>query len=197
MTGETFDIVFAGRLAEGADPALVRANLAKLFKTEPAKVEHLFSGQRVSIKKGVDAATARQYQTALGRAGALAEIVAARALAPTAAPAAVSAVARAKAGGPAETPPAARRETPPIAPDYTVAEPGAMLVEARPVPPAQIDTAHLSLADVGADLVEHRPVAAPDYDLSAFGLAPPGSLLVEPRPVPPAHIDTSALSLAE
>ena len=203
MAGASFDIVFAGRMAEGADPALVQANVAKLFKTEPAKVAHLFSGQRVFIKKGVDEATARQYQAALGKAGALVEIVAVAEAGPAAtaaaleAPAAPQPARSAARGGPAEPPPAARRAAPPVAPDYTVAEPGVVLVEAPPVPSVRIETAHLSLAEVGVDLAERRIATAPSYDLSGLCLAPPGTLLAEASIVPPAQIDTSALSLAE
>jgi hypothetical protein len=211
MAGETYDIVYAGRIADGADAAQVQANVAKLFKTEPAKVQHLFTGQRVFVKKGVDDATARQYVAAFGKAGALAEIVPAAVASPAAAPAprepaaapapnpmaARTPSAPLRATGPAEPPPAALRGTPAVIPDYTVAEPGVVLVEAVPVVPKQIDTAHLSLAEVGADLGERRTVAVPQYDLSALTLDPPGVLLVDAQPVPPARIDISGLSLAD
>ncbi|MBI4693814.1 MAG: hypothetical protein HY749_07315 [Gammaproteobacteria bacterium] len=214
MAGETYDIVYAGRIAEGTDAAQVQANVAKLFKTEPAKVQHLFTGQRVFVKKGVDDATARQYVAAFGKAGALAEIV--PAAVPPPAPAAITPALREpaaapapnplpaqtpgappRASGPAAPPPAALRGTPAAIPEYTVAEPGVVLVEAVPVAPTQIDTAHLSLAEVGADLGEPSAVTVPQYDLSALTLDPPGVLLVDAQPVPPARIDISGLSLAD
>ena len=53
MTEQLFAIVFRGRLQAGADPAAVRANFAKLFNIDAARVEQMFSGQAVIIKKGL------------------------------------------------------------------------------------------------------------------------------------------------
>ena len=43
MAQEDFQVVFEGQLVEGADPAAVRAGLAKLFKTDVSRVEPLFA----------------------------------------------------------------------------------------------------------------------------------------------------------
>lgn len=214
MAGQLFEIVFAGQLAPGADPAQVRANLAKLFKTDAARVEGLFSGRLAVIKKGLDEATARHYQAALAKVGAVVEMVTAGAPAASGAQASVP-TARAPqppasnqgAAKPAAniTPqPTANRPGPatlvtpkPPPDDITIAEPGVILVEAKPVPPANIDTSHLTLAPPGVVLVEPAIVPAPKLDLSGLQLAPVGGLLVEAQPVPTADIDTSALSLAE
>ncbi|MCK5639998.1 MAG: hypothetical protein KAJ19_04350, partial [Gammaproteobacteria bacterium] len=75
MSENTFAVAFSGQLVEGADPAQVRTNLAQLFKLDATKVEHLFSGKRVVIKKGVDQQTAGKYKLALHKAGAVAEII--------------------------------------------------------------------------------------------------------------------------
>jgi len=198
MTAERYDVIFIGTLQPGADPAQVRENLARLFKTEPARIEHLFSGQPVTIKKGVDAATGRQYVAALAKAGAvadLAELIEAPP-APASTPAAEPPRASAARGAPVTVPPAiAARAAPPEAPGYSVAEPGAILVEVAPPPPARIDTAHLSVAAAGELLVEPVRVDTPVYDLSALTLDPPGTQLSEPRSVPPPEFDLSRLAL--
>ena len=203
MKAERYDVIFLGTLQPGADPAQVRENLARLFKTEPARIGHLFSGQPVTIKKGVDAATGRQYVAALAKAGAvadLAELIEAppapvSSTAPT--PAAKTPPAGpAPRGAPVTVPPAiAARAAPPQAPGYSVAAPGVMLVETTPPPPVRIDTAHLSVAAAGELLVEPARVEAPVYDLSGLTLDPPGTQLSEARPVPPPQFDLSRLAL--
>lgn len=205
MADARFDVVFSGKLQAGVDAAQVRENLARLFKTESAKLAHLFTGQAVPIKRGVDAATALQYQAALAKAGALVELIDTSAAAEQPAPAAMPAPvlrpavkpARNPREAPATVPPAmAARGAPPVAPDYSVAEPGVVLVEPAPVPPPAIDTRHLSVAAVGETLVEPAIVAAPAYDLSGLSLDPPGTLLSEAEAVAPAQYDLSRLSLA-
>ncbi|MGE3775282.1 MAG: hypothetical protein AB7I32_20330 [Gammaproteobacteria bacterium] len=205
MADATFDVVFSGKLQAGVEAAEVRENLARLFKTEPAKLAHLFTGGAVPIKRGVDAATALQYQAALARAGALVELVDTSVAAerPAAAPVPATParpISRPAAGpraAPVTVPPAmAARGAPPVAPDYSVAEPGVVLVEPVIVAPPAIDTRHLSVAAVGETLVEPTVVTAPAYDLSALSLDPPGTILSEAEPVAAAQYDLSKLSLA-
>ena len=175
MAESNFEVIFQGQLLPGADGVAVRAKLAALFKIDAARVEAMFAGQRVVIKKNVDAATAETYVAALNKAGAAAEIV-------------VVAPAAARPNAPRQDAPSAV---------MTIAEPGVLLVEPQPVTPPTFDTSALSLAAVGVDLVEPSVEIAPQYDLSRLQLAPPGTLLADAPPVPPATIDTSRLSLSE
>jgi len=203
MAAERYDVIFIGTLQAGADPAQVRENMARLFKTEPARIEHLFSGQPVTIKKGVDAATGRQYVDALAKAGALADLAelieappAPASLLPPASDVKASPAPATPRGAPVTVPPAiAARSAPPQAPGYSVAEPGVILVEVATPSPVRIDTAHLSVAAAGELLVEPSRVEAPTYDLSALSLDPPGTQLSEARPVPPPQYDLSRLAL--
>lgn len=204
MADATFDVVFSGRLQAGVEAAAVRENLARLFKTEPAKLAYLFTGQPVVIKRAVDAATALQYQAALAKAGALVDLretgtpaapppQPAQRPAPPVSPASTRPGPRA---APVTVPPAmAARSAPPVAPDYAVAEPGVVLVEPVHVAAPAIDTRHLTMAAVGAPLVEPTVVEPPTYDLSGLSLDPPGTTLSDAKPVPPAQYDLSALSL--
>jgi len=191
MADTLFDIVFSGQFVPGVDAGEAKAGLARLFKIEPARVDALCATRTV-IKKGVDEATARNYAAALAKVGARVDLV--------------------RIGGtPAEAPPgptqaaavapavaaAARAGAPPVAPDFTVAEPGVLLVEPTVVATPAFDLSGMTLAEVGVLLVEPTNPVPPAYDLSGLQLAPPGTVLDDRPPPPPAQIDTSDLSLSQ
>lgn len=69
-----YNIVFRGELVSGADPDQVRRNLAQLFKMELERVEKLFAGKPVVLKKEADQATAMKMRAALKKAGAECEM---------------------------------------------------------------------------------------------------------------------------
>jgi len=69
-----YHIVFRGELVSGADPEQVRRNLAQLFKMEPERVEKLFAGKPVVLKKEADQGTAMKMRAALKKAGAECEM---------------------------------------------------------------------------------------------------------------------------
>lgn len=70
MTERRFDIVFSGKLINGAEILEVKEKLRKLFKLDTEAVEKLFSGNPMVIKTNVDRATATKYQQAIAQAGA-------------------------------------------------------------------------------------------------------------------------------
>jgi hypothetical protein len=74
MTDSRFHIVFTGQLVKGSDLATVKANLGKIFKMDAARVEKLFSGQAVVLKKDADQATAMKFRAVLKQAGAECEL---------------------------------------------------------------------------------------------------------------------------
>ncbi len=196
MAENTFAVAFDGAIADGADAARVKASVARLFKVEPAKVEPLFSGKRVYIKKNIDRATALKYQAALQQAGALCEVVDLASPAsegPSQAPA-PSGMTLAEPGVVLIEP--ERVEAPDIdVSALTMAETGVTLVEPERVEPPAIDTRDLSLAEAGATLGESEAVQALEVDLRGITLAEPGVILVEPEAVEPPQIDTSRLSV--
>ena len=172
MDTAAYDIVFSGSLLAGRDPAQVRAELARLFKTDVAGIERLFCGQTVIIKKGIDRQTADKYRAVLEKAGALCEV---RTHASTD-----------EAAGTASR--------------MTIAPAGELLAAADSVVPPVFNLGHMSLAEVGVDILGAAAsmVAPPMYDLTAFSVAPPGTELVtavrpESMPLP----DISALTMAE
>lgn len=65
------NIIFAGELMPGYEQASVRTALGNLFRiSDPAKLDVLFSGKSVTLKKNLDAEQARRYEQALQKAGA-------------------------------------------------------------------------------------------------------------------------------
>ena len=69
------NIIFSGELVAGYETEEVKANLAKLFKIDDAaKINAIFSGKAVTLKKNLDAEKAAKYEAVLGKAGALCRI---------------------------------------------------------------------------------------------------------------------------
>ncbi|MCU1717499.1 DUF805 domain-containing protein [Pseudomonas sp. 5P_3.1_Bac2] len=76
MSEARFKVLFSGELVPGAQLEVVQANLARLFKADPARIAALFSGKPVEIKRGLSEAQAEHYLKALHQAGANARKVA-------------------------------------------------------------------------------------------------------------------------
>ncbi len=75
MRTETlYHVVFSGSAAAGREREEVRARLVELFGS-PAKVDALFAGGRVLVKRYVREEDARRYQRAFAAAGAPCELV--------------------------------------------------------------------------------------------------------------------------
>lgn len=177
-----FDLIFTGELVAGCDPAQVRRDLERLFKTDAAAVARLFTGKPVVIKKAIDEQTAQRYRAALQQAGALCRIR------PVPVEAAAEVTAPVSASDQAATSLA----------NAAILPPGTPFPEVRKVVPPIFDFADLSVAPPGETLVDAPPAAsvAPPAP-GAYEVAPPGEDLITPRPVTPAPIpDISALTLA-
>lgn len=75
MTSQRFNLLFRGDIVLGRNIVEVKQGLMKLFKADAAKVDGLFSGRPVVIKKNLPELEAKRYQKALLGAGAQVEIV--------------------------------------------------------------------------------------------------------------------------
>ena len=71
----SYDILFAGELAPGAEPAQVRARLQGLFRLTDDAAARLFSGQPLALKRGLDRAQAERLREVFLAAGAVARLV--------------------------------------------------------------------------------------------------------------------------
>lgn len=203
MSDARFNIVFSGELVAGADPAKVRENLAKVFKMELAKVEALFSGKPVVIKKDADQATAMKFRAVLRQAGAQVEMV------PLGGePETVEAAPPPPAPEPDQSPAAAPATEPAPAP---VAEAAPAAVAAADDTPADMETvgtirtggegfsSEFDVAPVGADMADEKEGPAPiNPDISHLSMAPPGADLEQiPDEREKVDPDVSHISLSE
>lgn len=189
MSEELYEVAFSGKIAEGADPAQVRAKIGAMFKADGARLEQMFSGKRIVIKKNIDATTAKKYFAAFKNAGAVCEV---KSLAAT------QSQPDAQKVEPASRPavaPAARKPATTAHGDI----PEAPQTDPLGITAADISDLGASIAPVGS-LVQDaaRDVPEPVLDISSLGMAPVGSDLGQTRkgeePPPP---DTSGITLAD
>ncbi|TRO13120.1 DUF805 domain-containing protein [Ectopseudomonas mendocina] len=70
MNPPRYKIVFDGQLMPEASLEMVKTNLARLFKSDLARIDGLFSGTQVALKRDLGESEAEQYLSALQKAGA-------------------------------------------------------------------------------------------------------------------------------
>lgn len=186
-------VVFKGQIAPGVDAETVKEKLANLFKVNLAQAEAMLSGKPVYIKKNVDLATAKKYQAAMQKAGAVANIIPVEQA--TAKPEATAAQTQAK---------------PPItkaAPAAGIALPGSTATIAIPdtdapkttvkIDTSSTDISAISMAETGTALQDtQEEIPMPEVDIADLSLAAAGEgELSHNNDVPPLQIDTSGLSI--
>lgn len=77
MTESLFDIIFRGDILPGHQLLQVKSQLAKLFKADEQKINALFAGGAVALKRNLELAAAEKYQAVLRKAGADVQVAAA------------------------------------------------------------------------------------------------------------------------
>ena len=170
MTPVTYAIVFSGEIVEGFQIISVKAHLAKLLKADAEKINLLFSGKAIVLKKTQDKTEAARYGLALKKVGANVRVK----------------IIKSK---PAQT------AAPSAAPKAPIAAPRAPVAAA---PKAKTPTDFSLAPNVGNLFEAHEEVAAPDLDLSGITLGEnDGSLIVEPKVYETADIDLSEYSVSE
>jgi hypothetical protein len=192
---DEYRLVFSAEVLSGQHPAVVKKRLQAVLKLDDGRMDALFSGKAVVVKKATDEATAVRYQMAFEKAGARLRVLP------------VGAEAAPDAGGLSVLPPGAdvlapheRPAAPPVEVDTShLSVQGAVFHVNEPqVEPAAPNVDHLSLAELGAQLGMDdisRDVVVAEIDAD-FELAQVGEILAdldsEPAPPPP---DTTHLSL--
>ena len=73
---EKFDLVFRGELVKSFEPDVAKRNVGKLFKIDGAKLDKMFSGKAIVLKRNLDLDTANKYRVAIKKAGARVDLVA-------------------------------------------------------------------------------------------------------------------------
>ena len=215
---QLYDVYFTGKLVDEISPEQAQASVAKLFKTTPEKIAHLFNGKTHILKRQLTKEDALKYKSVLRKAGLsiLFKISAGKTAEPILAqpPSSTSAATQQ-----AQTQQAGGLSMAPVGTDVLTAS------ERKPFVPANIDTSnislsspfseqpsqsqaitstpdtsHISLAAVGEDLNPNKLAQAPgplELNLDDITLAPAGALLEElHEDVPLLNPDTSDISIA-
>jgi hypothetical protein len=166
MSAPEFDIIFRGDIVFGHQLVEVKARLQQLFKADAAKIDALFTGRPVPLKRNLDEATANKYRDALIKAGAMVEVCS-------------SDTSPANAPKPAPAPRRVVEAATPIV--WTLAPLGSDLLPAKERPaqpvPVSVDVSGLSLRPAEGNLVDvsevHEEISAqviaPDLGLAAVG----------------------------
>lgn len=194
MTEPLFDIVFRGDIVLGHNIQEVKQRLGQLFKADSAKVDALFTGGAVSLKRNVDAAAAEKYKAILTKSGAQVQIRPA------------GSTASAKSKRPVKPTPASAPALPTAAPtaqkapqtlkDRIEAQERARKVQAPAVPTAPAEDAQtggLSLAPVGSYLLkdrEKKPQIPVNVDTSDISIKPMSGDLLEESEKPATPVAT-------
>ena len=198
MSEKTYQIVVTGELVDGTYLPEVKMKLAALFKTPAEKLDPLFSGKRVVIKKGLAADAAEKYVAAVRATGLMcrAEEFVAEGVQPGPSPTgAAQGISLAPVGTTMIEPPAVTVPEIDVS-AYSMAPAGETLIEPPSIPEVDIDISDLSMDPVGEDLVEHAPPTPPSIDTGDLSMDPVGTQLVDAEKVAPAAIDTTDLDLA-
>lgn len=203
MAQENYDLVFRGELVRGAELAQAKRNIAQLFKVDNTKVESLFSGKAIVLKKGLDFATANKYRVAIKKAGCRVDVLEQHIRLPSGPEAAHASTAESVPAAPAPEPNA--DSTSSAESLLSLAPGGGNLLSADEVQPTlqvDVDTSGLSVKEAGDDLLndsEKIPFVERDIALNAQ-LAPVGEALLresEREKIDDVAVDLSGLSIAE
>ena len=176
-----FRLLFAGKVLEGQHQAVVKKRLGALLKVEGERLEKLFSGSPVVLKKEADKKTAARYKAAFEKAGAKLLI-------------------KVLPGSdtPDAAPPAAAHTNAPVA--ETATPDSASPDSATPDRVAPDTTQGLTALPVGADVLapeERAPEQATSVSTDHLSMGEVGETLGNASPPPPPAPDVDHLSLGE
>lgn len=177
MSDTEFDIIFRGDIVLGHQLSDVKARLQQLFKADAGRIDQLFSGRPVPIRRQLDRETADKYKAALLKAGAQVEVR-----------------------------PSVADKNASVERKLTLAPAGALLLrpsEREKVMPLLVDTAGLSLRPQEGPLLDVSEQPEPPellMDIPDFELAPAGENLLrdsERQELPVAKVGDIDWVLAE
>ncbi|UTF59971.1 hypothetical protein [Gilvimarinus sp. DA14] len=186
-----FDLVFRGDIVLGHNLEDVKKRLQQLFKADAKRIEALFTGRPVPLKRKLDKATALKYQAVLQKAGAEVNLVASSATASGDKPAAAPqrGLSLAPVGSSLLRPTERQRQV--------VAEVNVAAFSLRPVGDLLLDQTErrqgsgvaavapdFDLAPAGEALLsedERGGLPLPELDVEDWGLSEPGADLLEPQ----------------
>ncbi|WP_111641081.1 hypothetical protein [Marinimicrobium alkaliphilum] len=191
MSETRYDIVFRGDLVLGQNIVEVKARLQKLFKADAARIDALFSGRPVTLKRNLDQAAAQKYRQVLEQAGIQVQV---KAQSEPSAPAQAAAKA-----------PVAPAASPATTDGWDLAPVGELLrPEERPrLQPVHVDTSAISLKPQTGNLVDAEELPMNDLPppvIPELDIAEPGSDVLRPEeraPEPEATVMAGDWDIAE
>lgn len=172
-----FNVVFRGDIVLGHNLADVKARLQKLFKADAAKIDALFTGRPIPLKKNLDDASAKKYHHVLRQAGAdvsLVPVVDVKAVVNQVAekkPVSAQSDTTQKTTATHLAPEAAELSLAPVGSDVLAAGERTVYVDAN------IDVSDLSLRETQGNILDDAEIVAdtaslvqvPDYDVADVG----------------------------
>lgn len=180
MTDEMFDLVFRGEIVKSVDINVAKRNLQQLFKIPAGKIEVLFSGKPIVLKRGLTCENANKYRVAIKKAGALVDVVVHTPADTGASSGVASKAPRSTQASPSSASPEAISSskppnTPPINRPAATKNTSADLANAPLLSNHGSSTAlgHLSVLPVGSDVLkpdERMTDVSADLDLSEYSL---------------------------
>lgn len=197
MSEQLYNIVFRGDIVFGHQLNDVKLRLQQLFKTDEAKINALFTGKPVVLKRNLDQASAEKYRVALLNTGAQVTVVVADESSVVSAPV----VQRASQSAPA---PVQSSVNKPVE-NLSLAPVGINLLEAdqqKQFIPRNVDTSSLQIRPLGGNLVDsaEQKIAVAPVNVPNFEVAIAGTNLVSPDEklaIPIVEIDVSDWDIAE
>ena len=170
MANELFNIVFQGKIQPDCELSQVKEQLGRLFNVGDDKLNMMFSGKPVVIKKSADRATAQKFLQAMKKAGAVAHAV-------TTDGKPVDLFSSEQAA------PTPQQQQPKPAPETT---------------PTTSSEGGLTLAAVGEQIIPTQEFVEGSFNTEGMTMAPPGSDVTDPEPPPPPfEANLSDLDMAE
>ena len=163
---EQYRLLYSGEVIEGQHAAVVKKRLQTMLKLDDERVNQLFSGNAVVVKKTTDKTTAARYQAAFKKAGAMLRVKALQV-----------------AGEPPEPVPGPQVQADSAPADLDLLPPGTDLLapeERNEFTQAQIDTSHLSvqMSEQGATFnVDQTAASNQSPNTDHISLAEPGTSL--------------------
>lgn len=217
MAEDVYDIVFSGELVKNVDLASAKQNVGKLFKMDGPKLDALFSGKAIVLKRGLNFETATKYRVAIKKAGALVNVVEQKKPeAPKPSPGKAVFGEQASTSTPplpvVEETPAPSENKVPTAPTNTatsglsMAPVGSDMIDSgdrKTVAAVQVDTSSISVQDMGGDLLqesEKRTHESRDFAFDGMDVAPVGADVLradERETVEAVQVDISGLSVSD
>jgi len=224
VAADRYDVFFKGQILPDANFDQVKKDISQLLKASPDKVDKLFGGSAVRLKKDIDLESAARIRLAFRNVGALIDITDAEQAAENEAPPQAAtatpepAVATSAVSDGEKTRFDADADDVDLLPAHSgsleefavsVSEPdidisnismdatGADLDDTPPPVPVSIETDDLDLLPSQTGSLEEFAADIPDLDIdiSDIDMAPTGVTLDESAPPAPANIDTGDLDV--